>query len=51
MFGNEEVEEEFFRTKRFIINEAVAYKRIINCGNFLELSNTGPVTVAVRSET
>jgi hypothetical protein len=51
MFGNEEVEEEFFSTKRFIINEEAAYKRIINCGNFVEIRITGPITVAVRSET
>jgi hypothetical protein len=43
--------EEIFSTKWFIIDEEVAYKRIINCGNFVELWNTGPVTVTVRSET
>jgi hypothetical protein len=41
MFGNEEMEKKYLGRKWLIINEEVAYKRIINCANAAELRNIG----------
>jgi hypothetical protein len=41
MFGNEKVEGTIFKYKMALLNEWVAYKKITNCTNIIELRNTG----------
>jgi hypothetical protein len=42
MCRDEEIEGTFFSSRKwFIINEGVAYKRMINCINGAELKNIG----------
>jgi hypothetical protein len=39
MFCDKEVKETTFLSNKYIINEAVVYKEIINCSNVAELRN------------
>jgi hypothetical protein len=41
MFGNEEVEGTILSRKWFMVNEGIAYKKVINCTNIIELRNIG----------
>jgi hypothetical protein len=41
MFGNEKVEEKFLSRNWLMLNEWIAYKKIINCTNIIDLRNIG----------